>query len=267
MDVYPDVAVALSVIWEGSLIERVIGAIADYSRGRSDAVIALGPCMRDLLASRGVPVDKLHVAENWVDGSLIAPRPFPRDGPFTLLYSGNFGLPHDEETIAAAIARLDDPPRFRFVFAGGGSRRASLQARCRGANVSYLPYQDATQLESHFGKCHAGLVTQNPATLGTLVPSKMYAFLAAARPFIFVGPAGATPARVIERNSCGWQIDPGDTDSLVALLEVLAGNPEIARRAGAHARQAFLESYGRAAGVSRICEILHAHVTEGAIAP
>jgi glycosyltransferase involved in cell wall biosynthesis len=259
MDVYPDVAVALSVIEKASAIERLIGALADFSRRGSDAVIALGPCMRDLLAARGIPLAKLHIAENWVDSQWIAPQPFPQTAPLTTLYSGNFGLAHDSETIAAAISRLSDPRRFQFVFAGGGPRRKALESRCRALgtpNVAFLPYQDAAGLALHFGNCHAGLVTQNPATCGTLVPSKMYAFLAAGRPFIFVGPPAATPARVIERYNCGWQVDPGDAGALTSLLELLAAQPDIARQAGGRARHAFLQHYDRAAGVSRVLQIL-----------
>src|SRR5436305_541454 len=68
MDVYPDVAVALGVLAKGSLLDRAIGGLSDFSRRRSDRVIALGPCMRDLLVGRGIPKEKIAIAENWVDG-------------------------------------------------------------------------------------------------------------------------------------------------------------------------------------------------------
>ncbi|HYW45820.1 MAG TPA: glycosyltransferase family 4 protein [Bryobacteraceae bacterium] len=261
MDLYPDVAVALAVLAQGSFVERAIGALADFSRRHSDGVIVLGPCMRDRLLARGIPPGKLRVAENWVDGALFSPRPFPPHSPLAILYSGNFGLAHDADTIAGAMARLGDPARFRFVFAGGGPRRAALQARCRAqgmGNVSFIPYQDHENLDRHFGSCHAGLVTQNPATCGALVPSKTYAFLAAGRPFIFIGPRGSTAARLVGRHACGWQIDAGDVPALESLLNLLAARPDMVRAAGARARRAFLSSYDRPAGVSRILEILTA---------
>jgi len=261
MDLYPDVAVALSVLPPGSFLERAIGSIADFSRRHSDGVIVLGPCMRDRLLARGIPAAKLSVAENWVDGSLFPPRPFPPQFPLAILYSGNFGLAHDADTIAGAMARLGDPARFRFVFAGGGPRRAALETRCRAqgmGNVSFLPYQDPEDLARHFGSCHAGLVTQNPATCGALVPSKTYAFLAAGRPFVFIGPRGSTAARLVERHGCGWHIDAGDVPALESLLNLLAARPDMVRAAGARARQAFLDSYDRPSGVARILRILTA---------
>ena len=53
MDMYPDVAVDVGYLREGSLLHRITGAIADWSRRQADGVIALGGCMRDRLVARG----------------------------------------------------------------------------------------------------------------------------------------------------------------------------------------------------------------------
>jgi colanic acid biosynthesis glycosyl transferase WcaI len=276
MDVYPDVAVALGVLKPHSRLTRALGALADYARRRADGVIVLGPCMRDRLAARGIPPERIHVAENWADGELIRPLPFPGEmetgwavhegtaepvptSPLTVLYSGNLGLAHDFDTICAAMARLASDARFQFVFAGDGPRRRTVEDFCRAHaihNARFLPYQQSARLSEHFGACHVGLVTQTPESLGTVVPSKIYALMAAARPVIFIGPRQATPALTLERFRCGWQIDPGDSESLIALLQLLASNPGLLREAGHRARQAFLQHYDLPIGVARIAAIL-----------
>ncbi|MEK7407829.1 MAG: glycosyltransferase family 4 protein [Acidobacteriota bacterium] len=258
MDLYPDVAVAVGVFPPRSWPDRIAGALADLARRRADGVIAIGPCMRDRLMSRGVPGGLIHVVDNWADPAAIAPLPFP-PGPYTLLYSGNLGLAHDVETIAAAIEALNGDAGFRFVFAGGGPRRRALEDRCRAAGVSnvfFEGYIEIGELSDHFGACHVGLVTQHPATLGCVVPCKTYALMAAGRPVLFIGPRQATPARIIGRFACGWQIDPGDSAGLVALLAVLADNPNLVREAGRRARHAFLENYTVQLGVARIADVL-----------
>jgi glycosyltransferase involved in cell wall biosynthesis len=259
MDVYPDIAIDLGVFRRGSFLDRATGALADFSRRRCDGVIALSASMRDRLIARGVPADKIAVAENWADGSLIAPRPFPPNQPLTILYSGNFGRAHDVDTIAGAMARLPDPARFHFVFAGAGSRRPQLQELCQAAHVAnadFLNYQDQGRLADHLGTCHAGLVTQLAVTCGSVVPSKTYAMMAAGRPFIYVGPAGGNPALLADRFGCGWRIEPGDSAALADLLELLAAEPELAAAAGARARQAFLDHYDVEHGVARVLRIL-----------
>jgi glycosyltransferase involved in cell wall biosynthesis len=259
MDVYPDIAVDIGLFRRGSFLDRVTGALADFSRRRCDRVIALGPSMRDRLIARGIPAEKVVVAENWANGSIVSPRPFPPNQPLTILYSGNFGRAHDVDTIAGAMTRLSDPARFHFAFAGAGSRQLQLQAYCRAAHITnafIIPYQVQGLLAEHLGNCHAGLVTQLPATCGSVVPSKTYAIMAAGRPFIYVGPAEANPARLVDRFGCGWRIEPGDSVGLAGLLESLAARPELLAAAGARARQAFLDHYDIEHGVARILKIL-----------
>jgi glycosyltransferase involved in cell wall biosynthesis len=82
--------------------------------------------------------------------------------------------------------------------------------------------------------------------------------MAAGRPILYIGPREATPARIIERFRCGWQVDPGDSAALIALLEHLAGNPGLTHEAGARGREAFLQHYDLPIGVARICSILGA---------
>ncbi len=259
MDVYPDVAVALGTFKPRGVLDRLVGALADFSRRRADAIIALGPCMRDRLIARGIPPEKIHVAENWADGSQIRPVPRVFDGCLRILYSGNLGLAHDIDTIAQAMRCLSQDSRFRFTFAGGGPRRKALEQFCGEnslANVAFEPYKDPGLLSEHLGSCDIGLVTQNPATLGAVVPSKAYAIMAAGRPVLYIGPPEATPAINIRRFQCGWQIAPGDVEGLVSLLQLLAANPDLVRDAGHRAREAFEQHFDLPLGVARIMRIL-----------
>lgn len=258
MDVYPDVATDLNVIRSGSLIATAVGIVADYSRRRADGIIVLGECMRERLIRRGIPQDQIKVAENWADEG-ISPLPFCSDGHLTVLYSGNLGLPHDLDTISAAIQVLNSDDRFRFIFGGGGSRRKTLQEFChkhRLSNVLFQDYVPREELVQALAQGDIGLVTQKAACVGSVVPSKVYGIMAAGRPILFIGPRTATPGRIVDRFRCGWQIDCGDVTGLVFLLKQLAGHPDLLGEAGARARRAFVEHYHPAIGVARIEAIL-----------
>jgi colanic acid biosynthesis glycosyl transferase WcaI len=256
MDMYPDVAVALGVLSLDSMLTRILGSIARYSRRNADGVIVLGPCMRHRVVAQGVADGKVHTVDNWADGAFIRSRPFPPAEPLVVLYSGNLGLAHDIDTIGAAMDQLRSDNRFRFVFAGGGARRRALEESCHAANVVWMPYQDRESLPAHLSSCHVGLVTQTRASLGALVPGKIYALMAAGRPLLYIGPREATAARIIERFGCGWQIEPGDSTGLVELLRLLAASPQLAMEAGARARRAFIENYDLPAGVSAVLGVL-----------
>jgi colanic acid biosynthesis glycosyl transferase WcaI len=258
MDVYPDIAVDLGALKPRSLLTCLIGALADWSRRNADGIIVLGEEMKARLIARDIPEHKIHVAENWADGAEIAPLPFP-EGPLVVHYSGNFGMAHEFDTISAAIKLYANDPRFQFVFAGDGIRRRQMENFClvHGiGNVLFHPYSSRAKLGASLAEGHLGLVTQLPPTCGSIVPSKTYGIMAAGRPILYIGPRVATPARMIERFECGWQVNPGDTGTLIGLLEKLCCQRQLISEAGGRGRQAFEQHYDRPLGVARIVKIL-----------
>ena len=258
MDVYPDIAVKMGVLSARSPLTRIAGWAFDFARRRADGIIVLGEEMKDRLCAHGIAAEKIHVCENWADGRDIKPLPFPK-GPLTLYYSGNLGIVHDVDTILGAVEHFRDDASLRFLFAGGGSRRAGFEASCKErsiGNVLFGPYCDRADLGARLAQGHIGLVTQRPESLGSVVPSKTYGIMAAGRPILFIGPRQATPARIIEKHGCGWQVEPGDVRGLVELLETLVRRPGLIHEAGATARQAFEQYYDRPIAVARLCETL-----------
>ena len=259
MDLFPDVLVTVGALPENGVVTRLLGWISDFARRRSDGIIVLGPCMRERLIARGTPAHLVHVAENWADGSSILAVPARRSGPLNVFYSGNLGMAHDVDTIAKAIQHFRNDPRFLFTFAGGGVGREYLESLCTAegiSNVHFPAYADRASMSEHLAQADIGLVTERPACVGTVVPSKMYGLMAAGRPILFIGPRHATPGLLIERFQCGWQVDPGDLRSLTALLENLSTGRETALVYGQRARAAFDRHYDMPDGVARVAAAL-----------
>ena len=254
MDVYPDIAVALDIP-----VASWTSQVLDFPRRRANAVIALGPCMKARLLEHRIAEDRIIVAENWADGRAIAPLPFPDPRPLRILYSGNFGLAHEVVTIRAVMERLANSPDFRFIFAGGGLTRRELIDFCREREIKnvlfpgYVPLRDLGRSQA---EGHIGLVTQKPSTVGAVVPSKIYGLMAAGRPVLFIGPAAATPALIIERFNCGWYFECGDKDGVLGLLLSLIEHPEEIRQKRQNGRAAFIDRYDKFAGVARVIDAL-----------
>ena len=255
MDTYPDVAVGLGVLSAGSPVTRLTSLLFDAAIRGADAAVVLGPCMENLLRRKGVTADRIHVVENWADGSLMVPRPVP-SMPLRIIYSGNLGRAHDIDTVKGVLAHA----AARWIFAGGGPLRPAFEAYCRDAdltNVEFKSYCSLHQLGDSLAESHIGLVTQRPATLGTLVPSKTYGIMAAGRPVLFIGPKQSTPALLIARHGCGWQIEPGDSNGLLALLKHLTVHPDEIATAGAQARRVFLDLYDKPVALSHLNRIVN----------
>lgn len=259
-DMYPDVAVDLGMFKRGGLLAGTVGFFADLARRHSDGVIALGLCMRDRLTARGIPAERIFVAENWANGDAITPMTRPGDAnELVLLYSGNLGQAHDLETLERSMLTLRDDPRFRFLFVGSGKKREELADFCTQAGITSLelrPYVSRDKLSEGLAAGDIGLVTQHNVCCGSVVPSKVYGIMAAGRPILFIGPKAATPGLLVERHDCGWQIDCGDDQALSSLLLFLADNPHLVHQAGARARKALLEHYDVQPSIDRLANIL-----------
>ena len=257
MDVYMDLVLELEYLGHGRRIATSVGWLIDQARKRADGVITLGECMAERFRGR-VHESRVHVAENWADGSVIQETPFQADGNLKILYSGNLGLVHDVGTIQEVIVRLRDNARLKFTFAGGGRKYEELQQFCREQSlpVAFEPHCEREDLTRRLGASDIGLVTQKTEALGCVVPSKTYGIMAAGRPILFVGPSASTTARIIDRFNCGWHVECGDVAGLVALLQLLQDQPELVREAGSNGLRAFATNYDVALGVGRVCDLL-----------
>ncbi|MFT4112069.1 glycosyltransferase family 4 protein [Silvibacterium sp.] len=259
MDMYPDVAVDLGQFEKGGIADKMTGLLADWSRRHADGIIALGECMKERLIRRGISAERISVAQNWADSKAVTPLPFTTERNYlSLLYSGNFGMAHDADTILDTMRMLRADTRFQFLFVGGGVHHTRLKvlAEKEGLHsVHVKDYVPRAELGQSLSAADIGLVTQRDQCCGSVVPSKVYALLAAARPILFIGPDRATPARLIREYGCGWHVPCGAVDQLVQLLFYLSCHLEEVRSAGQRARQALVEYFDLPLGVARIVQI------------
>jgi glycosyltransferase involved in cell wall biosynthesis len=259
MDLYPEVAIDTKVLKPDALVTRLLAHVANTARRCADGVIVIGECMRDRLISSGVPSERLFLAENWADGSLLTSACFPSNVPITVLYSGNLGRVHDTRTIARVMEKMKHESGVRFVFVGGGSGRLELEAFCKNAqipNVEFQQYRRSDKLQTLLGESHIGLVTLRAECLGASIPSKMYEYMAVGRPLLFIGPRQSSVASLIGRHQCGWSFSPGDVEEVTNLLRQLLADRTILPAAGVNARNTFLAKYDMPQRVSHVAEYL-----------
>ena len=257
MDVYPDIAVALNGS-EKSMFASVLSRAFDAMRRRADGIVVLGRCMQERLETHNISPERLFIAENWADGDAIRPSELPGPMPLTLLYSGNLGMAHDSGTIGNLLRQFANSPNFSFVFSGGGARRADLQNLCATEqikNVFFQGYADKNGFVQNLASCHLGLVTLRPECVGAVVPSKVYSFLAAGRPFIYIGPKSATPA-LISQEGCGWSFENGDVQGVAALLQELSLDFSKLQSAAKQARRLFEKRYTTQLGPAKVFDLI-----------
>ncbi len=254
-DLYPDIAVELGVLARNGPAALALEKLSRKILHSADAVIAIGECMAQRIAAKGIPASDITVIHNWADGDAIrevsrADNWFRAEhglqDKFVVLYSGNMGRGHEFETLLDAARALADRPDILFLFIGGGARRGEVQRAARTmANVRLLPYQPRDRLAWTLGAADLAVVTLRSEAVGLMVPSKLYGHLASARPLLFIGPAESAVGRIIVHSRSGAVCAPGDRAGVVSAITATAADPVKARAMGHAGRRWFDDHSGR----------------------
>lgn len=257
-DLYPEIAEALDVIAENGVLAGTMRRLSTWALKRHDRIAAVGRCMKERIADRGIDPATISVISNWPPSSVSpvphADNPFRADHAlddrFVVMYSGNLGLAHPFDGILGAAERLQQTdPEVLFLFVGDGPRKDELESAAgrRGLdNVRFLPFQPFDRLAESLSAADVHLVTMRPSAEGLVVPSKLYGALQAGRPALFLGPSGSEAARVLRENDCGTVLEPDAAADLAAAVRHWKENPD-RHSAGRRARTAVADQQSRSA--------------------
>ncbi len=177
----------------------------------------------------------------------------------TLLYSGNFGLGHELDTVLRAVHTLDGDVSLRVLLVGNGKGLAETRALVEELGLSNVEFRPAVPLPGLAELLAGGdihVVSQRARTDGLIVPSKIYGSLAAGRPVVFIGPEHCEVARIVRDGRCGFVVEPGDVESTARVLGQLARDAELRRTMGQQAQQYYAENFGRKRSVAKIIHVI-----------
>ncbi len=238
-DLYPDVLPALGSGFP-RFIMRFVQNLARGAMQKADKVVVVGRCMAQHLGHDGFDKQQITFIPNWPDFELIRPEGEAEEsrgiggdlpsghrsheeqlkyGPkFRVLYAGNIGLAHPIDTIIGAAEILNAThPEIEFVFVGEGPRFDQIareRARRHIENIRLLPYQPVSRLKELMESGDLHLISMKEEAAGMVVPSKIYAAIAAHRPCLMVGPGMSETGLVITEFGAGSVVGQGDPQRL-----------------------------------------------------
>lgn len=266
-DIFPDIAVQAGVLKKGR-VTALLQSCARWSLKRMDRIVVIGRCMERRLLALGLSETNIVRVPNWADGFKIQ-SVSRRDNPvlvepglhnrFVVMYSGNFGLVHEYETIRAMIAGLQHVEDICFCFIGDGFYRTALASevdREGWKNVLFVPYQKKERLRFSLAAADVHLVSLRSNMLGCSVPSKMYGILAAGRPIIYIGPKESEAALLIKEAQCGDVLEPGDYAAAIEAVLVGYRNRDLLKRRGLAGRSYFETHCDRRIQIHRFRRVL-----------
>jgi hypothetical protein len=232
MDFHPECLLAER--GQSGLMLRALLHLTYFWRRRVDTFEVLGLDQKRRLMEIGIPEQRILLKANVSPVAFapgLAPLPLPNDlrgGGGVILYSGNWGVAHDDSTFIKAYARYYYESRqgLRFWLNATGAKadRVERELRSRGVPVhrsSLVPLEDLPRL---LIAVDVHLVTLRDAFVGYVVPSKIHACIDSGKSILFVGSphsdvhllanASLPPDRY-------HRVDVGDVDGLVSVLHSL----------------------------------------------
>jgi glycosyltransferase involved in cell wall biosynthesis len=148
--------------------------------------------------------------------------------------------------VVEAAKRLRARDDIRFLFIGNGAQLASVEQGTRDLpNVVFKPYQPLDQLHASLAVPDLHLVSLKPELEGLVLPSKLYAVLAAGRGILFVGHPQGELTQLLEESEAGLSFPVGSGERLANAITDLADNPAAAKRMGERARSLWNERFRR----------------------
>lgn len=275
MDLYPDLPVACGVMKPAGIATRFFERVNRFILKHSDVSVVLGRCMRDRVLGKDTPDERVRMISIWSDTTGMDPIE-PAENPVrgamgipaadtVVMYSGNFGIGHDAQTICRAMKRLDGRQGLRFEFVGGGKRRGEVEKYIAAEGLKNARWHEYAPREKLGPSLAAGdihLISLKEGVEGIMVPSKLMGIMAVGRPSIFVGDPTSEVARVLTETSSGLVVREGDDAGLAQAIERLAGDSALRRQMGENARRALHGQYDADTACRRWVELLE-QVVEG----
>lgn len=255
-DCYPEVLYATGKLSERSIFSRLLEYMSTRLLKAADGVIVVGRDMKQKIASKRGESADIFVIPNWAELETVFPTP-KTGNPMLLeqslednlvfLYAGNIGYPNDIETFLGAAEILQEQcPSAHFIFLGEGVKKSHLENKVKTKqlkNITVLPGRPRSDQIVFLNACDVGIVSLISQMKGVSMPSRTYNIMAAGKPILALCDPGSEIAMVIDEESAGWHINPGEIKDLVNTICLIAESRETLSIYGTNARNAALEKY------------------------
>lgn len=233
------------------VVGEVIGGYYRWLDSRvlraSDKVVLITEDFRAMTDNIGVGADRVHVVENWApleelplcDRRNAWSAKHGLDDKFVFLYSGTLGMKHNPELILEVARRYADRADVVVVVISegiGAEWLAQKKAEFALKNIQLFPFQPFDEMPRVLASADVLVAILEPDAGIFSVPSKVLTYLCAGRVLLTAMPEANLAARIVQRNSAGVVVPPGDAEAFVKGADELIGDDTLRKEAACRAR-------------------------------
>jgi glycosyltransferase involved in cell wall biosynthesis len=243
---------------KGKLASRAKESALRLLMGQADGFLTIGTRNRDYYRSYGVPEDRLFSMPYAVDNAFFQNRAAAaapqratlrtslglEPGRPIILFASKFIPRKRAGDLLEAYCRLSpdgSEPSPYLLFVGEGEQREELQARAKQTgwnSIRFLGFRNQTELPALFDLCDVFVLVSEKEPWGLIVNEVMNAGRA-----VIVSDGVSAADDLVREGENGFVISVGDIDSLTDRLRRVTGEPGLAARMGAKARER-IETWG-----------------------
>jgi glycosyltransferase involved in cell wall biosynthesis len=253
--------------WDPTPFRGLVTLCEELTLRCAARIIVVSEVLRQELADRGMPADRIRVNPNAVDPDHFYPgraREAGRRGlavePDEVLvgFAGSFSLWHGIEILEQAIIRLLSDPStrpLRFVLMGTGllhgEMRSALAAYEETGSVIFTGSLPSEKVAEYLDASDILVSPHIPMPDGSRFfgsPTKLFEYMAMGKGI--VASRLEQLAEVLEHDRTGWLVTPGDVEELAEAIRRLALDPAKREAMGRAARRAAVEGHSWARNVS-----------------
>ena len=252
-DLYPDILLCSGHVKEDSFLFRLLSGIMKRAFGQCDHIVTISKDMKNHM-EKVYGCKRLKVITNMVIGDI-----FPLsngDGvdfqacsqDLLVMYSGNFGIAHEYETLLETVRLLQNNETIRFKITGGGIHYYKLKKACeaeRLSNISFFPYAGKGELNKSLNEADIHLVIFDKNYKNVLMPSKYYGVLACGKPVILIASGENDISRDIDAHLIGYRVENHEASRLKDILIELSQDKGRLEAMGQRAYVLYKEKYER----------------------
>jgi glycosyltransferase involved in cell wall biosynthesis len=266
-DLWPESLAAVGAMSYRSPMMRLLERLELRLYRDAAAVVCLTRSFVRSLAERGIDRAKLHFVPNgiipefWSSEHRASTRQELGVASHEVLlsYVGTTGMAHGLATVLDAMSSLRaHAADVRLLIVGDGAELDSLRARVAArhlTNVQFSGLMPRSSVPSLLAASDIMLVTLRPSDVfKTVLPSKMFEAMAAARPIV-LGVEGEARDTLLEAGA-GIAIPPGDADALADAVCRLARDPVLQAAMGKSGRAYVRREYSRRVWAARYLALL-----------